>query len=51
MGLKLIHLVVARMFSWLWLGGRDPAAKDVEILMLRHQLAVAQHRDRAWLVS
>ncbi|MEY9913148.1 hypothetical protein ABIA35_009415 [Catenulispora sp. MAP12-49] len=61
MGLKLIHLVVARMFSWLWLGGRDPAAKDVEILMRRHQLAVAQHRDprlarkltwadRAWLV-
>src|SRR5437899_235685 len=40
---------------------RDSAAKDVEILMLRHQLAVAQRRDpraarkltwadRAWLV-
>jgi len=60
-GLKLIYLVVTRMFSWLWLAGRDSAAKDVEILMLRHQLAVAQRRDprlarkltwadRAWLV-
>jgi hypothetical protein len=31
-GLKLIYLVVTRMFSWLWLAGRDSAAKDVEIL-------------------
>ncbi|WP_344656486.1 integrase [Catenulispora subtropica] len=49
------------MFAWLWLAGRESAAKDVEILMLRHQLAVAQRRDprvarkltwadRAWLV-
>jgi hypothetical protein len=36
-GLKLIYLVVTRMFSWLWLAGRDSAAKDVEILMLRHR--------------
>ncbi|GAA1950031.1 hypothetical protein [Catenulispora subtropica] len=61
MGLKLVYLVVTRLFAWLWLAGRDSAAKDVEILMLRHQLAVAQRRDprvarkltwtdRAWLV-
>ena len=61
MGLKLVFLVVTRVFAWLWLAGRDSAAKDVEILMLRHQLAVAQRRDprlsrklnwvdRAWLV-
>ena len=61
MGLKLVYLVVARVFVWLWLARRDSAAKDVEILMLRHQLAVAQRRDtrvarkltwtdRAWLV-
>ncbi|MEY9889946.1 transposase [Catenulispora sp. MAP5-51] len=60
-GLKLIYLVVARVFAWWWLAGRDSSAKDVEILMLRHQLAVAQRRDprlsrklnwvdRAWLV-
>ena len=30
MGLKLIYLVVTRIFSWLWLAGRDSAAKDVE---------------------
>jgi hypothetical protein len=58
--LKLVYLVVTRVFAWLWLAGRDSAAKDVEILMLRHQLAVAQRRDprvarkltwadRAWL--
>ncbi|MEY9903812.1 hypothetical protein ABIA35_000018 [Catenulispora sp. MAP12-49] len=60
-GLKLIYLVVARVFAWWWLAGRDSSANDVEILMLRHQLAVAQRRDprlsrklnwvdRAWLV-
>ena len=61
MGLKLVYLVVTRVFVWLWLAGRDSAVKDVEILMLRHQLTVAQRRDprlsrklnwvdRAWLV-
>jgi hypothetical protein len=61
LGLKLIYLVVTRFLAWLWLAGRDSAAKDVEILMLRHQLGVAQRRDRrlarklnwadrAWLV-
>jgi hypothetical protein len=43
--LKLIYLVVTQMFAWLGLAGRGPATKDVEILMLRHQLAVAQRRD------
>jgi hypothetical protein len=43
--LKPVYLVVTRVFAWLWLVGRDSAAKDVEILMLRHQLAVAQRRD------
>jgi putative transposase len=60
-GLKLIYPVVTRIFSWLWLAGRDSTAKDVEILMVRHQLAVEQRRDprvarkltwadRTWLV-
>ena len=59
-GLELIYLVVTQVFAWQGLAGRGSATKDVEILMLRHQLAVAQRRDpriarkltwadRAWL--
>jgi putative transposase len=60
--LKLIYLVVRYLLGWLRLSHRDARAKDVEILILRHQLAVAQRRvparelqrnltwaDRAWL--
>ena len=61
MGLKLIYLAATRVFSWLWLAGRDSAAKDVEILMLRHRPCCRAARDprlarkltwadRAWLV-
>jgi hypothetical protein len=46
-GLKLVYLVVTRVFVWLWLAGPDSAAKDLKILMLRHELAVAQCRIRA----
>ena len=62
MTLKLIYLVVRNLFAWGRLSRRDAAAKNVEILLLRHQLAVAQRRirprelqrkltwaDRAWL--
>jgi hypothetical protein len=56
----LVYLAVNRMFVWARLAARDSVAKDVEILILRHQLAVAQRRDprlarklswadRAWL--
>ena len=41
MGLKLIFLVVARAVSVLGLSRREAWRKDAEILMLRHQLAVA----------
>jgi hypothetical protein len=58
--LKLVYLVVSRLFAWMCLSVSDSTAEDVEILMLRHQLAVAQRRDprlarkltwadRAWL--
>jgi len=58
--LKLIFLVVARVVSLLGLSRREWWWKDAEILMLRHQLAVAQRErprahsrltwpDRAWL--
>ena len=60
MGLKLIFLVVSRAMSLLRLSHRESWWKDAEILMLRHQLAVAQRQrprahtqltwpDRAWL--
>jgi putative transposase len=59
-GLKLIFLTVSRAVSLLGLSRRESWWKDAEILMLRHQLAVAQHErpkahsrltwpDRAWL--
>jgi len=41
-GLKLIFLIVFRAVSALGLSQRESWWKDAEILMLRHQLAVAQ---------
>src|ERR1700683_3107184 len=59
-GLKLVFLVVTRAVSVLGLSRREAWWKDAEILMLRHQLAVALRErprahsrltwpDRAWL--
>jgi putative transposase len=59
-GLKLIFLIVTRASSVLRLSRREAWWKDAEILMLRHQLAVALREqpgaharltwpDRAWL--
>jgi hypothetical protein len=59
-GVKLIFLVVTRAVSVLGLSRREAWWKDAEILMLRHQLAVALRErprvhsrltwpDRAWL--
>ena len=60
MGLKLIFLIVTRAVSLLGLWRREWWWRDAEILMLRHQLAVAERErprarsrltwpDRAWL--
>ena len=61
MGLRLIFLIFARAVSLLGLSRREWWWKDAEILMLRHQLAVAERErprahssrlswpDRAWL--
>src|ERR1022692_3277853 len=47
-GLKLIFLIVTRAVSLLALSRREWWWKDAEILMLRHQLAVAEReRPRA----
>ncbi|MEV0056526.1 integrase [Saccharopolyspora shandongensis] len=60
MALKLIYLVMTRIFAWARLAVQDSTAKNIEMLILRHELAVAQRRDpllarkltwadRAWL--
>ena len=40
MALRLAYLILARVLSWLALLARSDAAKDVEILVLRHEVAV-----------
>jgi hypothetical protein len=36
----LAYLILARVLSWLALLARSDASKDVEILVLRHEVAV-----------
>jgi hypothetical protein len=38
--LRLAYLTLARVLSWLALLARSDTAKDVEILVLRHEVAV-----------
>jgi hypothetical protein len=42
--LRLAYLVVLRVFGWLALLTRSDRAKDAEILILRHQVAVLQRQ-------
>jgi putative transposase len=44
MALQFAYLVVLRVFGWLALLARSDRAKDAEILILRHQVAVLQRQ-------
>jgi putative transposase len=43
--LRLAYLMLARVLSWLALLARTDATKDVEILLLRHEVAVLRRHD------
>src|SRR5215210_5549316 len=44
MALTLIYRMFATLVSWMVLRGRPGRAKEIEILVLRHQLAILQGR-------
>ena len=38
--LRLLYLIFERLLGWLMLLGRASSSKDVELLVLRHEVAV-----------
>jgi hypothetical protein len=44
MALRLLYLIVTRVFGWLALLGRGQASKHAEIMVLRHEVALLRRR-------
>ena len=44
MTLRLLYLIMIRIFGWLLLLGRRQASKDAEILVLRHEVTVLRRQ-------
>jgi putative transposase len=44
MVLRLLYLIMMRIFGWLLLLGRGPASKDAEIMVFRHEVTVLRRQ-------
>ena len=50
MSLRLLYMIFVRLCVWLVLLGRSAASKDIELLVLRHEVAVLRRtRPNPWL--
>ena len=46
MSLRLLYLIFVRVLGCLWLLGRPSASKNVELLVLRHEVAMPHRANR-----